>query len=246
MIEGKESSWFADWFNTPFYHDLYRNRDHEEAFRWIEKIIELIPLQKELPILDICCGNGRHALYFEQLGWNACGIDISPENIKIAKANSKHPMHWKVEDAKTFLWEQPFQLVTNLFTSFGYFDDSLENERMIKNIFHHASNKGWVIIDFLNAPWVIKTIKNNEVIKGLLTEYHINRRIDNHQIVKDIEFIYEQKNYQFQERVYLYHPGEFIKWGKDMGFELRHHIGDYNGEHYQTTSPRSIFVFQRK
>jgi SAM-dependent methyltransferase len=246
MIAGKESSWFADWFNTPFYHDLYRNRDNEEAFRWIEKMIELVPLQKNLPILDICCGNGRHALHFEKLGWNACGIDISPENIRIAKLNSAHPENWRVEDAKTFFWDQPFQLVTNLFTSFGYFDESFENERMLKNIFHHASTNGWVIIDFLNAPWVIKTIKNKEVIRGLLTEYQITRRIDNNQIIKEIEFSHERNNYQFQERVYLYYPEQFIEWGNEMGFDLRYHLGDYNGLAYQKASPRSIFVFQRK
>ena len=246
MIKSEEFPWFEEWFNTPFYHDLYRHRDDQEAYRWIEKIMEIIPLQKGLPLLDICCGNGRHALHFEKKGWKACGIDISPKNIAFAQSQSSHPDHWRVEDAKEFRWNEPFQLVTNLFTSFGYFDDTKENEKMLQNIFDHAGPSGYVVIDFFNAPQVVSNLKPTERVAGVLTEYKIEREIVHQQIIKNIQFEFDNQSFHFQEKVYLYEPSDFVRWGEKLNFRLCHHFGDYKAQDYHSDAPRSIFVFQRK
>jgi hypothetical protein len=32
--------WFKDWFNSPYYHQLYFNRDEAEAAAFIDKLID--------------------------------------------------------------------------------------------------------------------------------------------------------------------------------------------------------------
>ena len=246
MLDKEEEQWFVNWFNTPFYHDLYRHRNDHEAIEWMQKIADIIPLQKQWPILDVCCGNGRHGLYLEKLGFIVHGIDIGAENIAKARQNSQFPDRWVVGDARTMEWNQSFQLVTNLFTSFGYFDNHRDNENLMHRMQNLLAKNGFILIDFLNAKKVIKDIVHQETIQGELTQYSIQRSIEEGQIIKKIGFQYNHQDFIFQEKVYLYDTSNFLQWFDQHQFQLIHHFGDYSGNVYQEDSPRSIFVFQRK
>jgi len=35
-----EHPWFKDWFNSPYYHLLYFNRDEQEAAAFIDRLIK--------------------------------------------------------------------------------------------------------------------------------------------------------------------------------------------------------------
>ena len=41
--------------------------------------------KKANKILDLGCGSGRHLVYFAKLGYDVCGIDVSPEAIKLSQ-----------------------------------------------------------------------------------------------------------------------------------------------------------------
>lgn len=55
-------SWFKDWFNSPYYHQLYFNRDESEAAAFINKLIAYLKPIPGSTMLDVACGKGRHAL----------------------------------------------------------------------------------------------------------------------------------------------------------------------------------------
>jgi len=246
MIKEAEENWFVDWFNSPFYHDLYRHRDHSEAVRWMHKILEIVPLQKEQAILDVCCGNGRHALCLEKLGYTVYGLDIGVDNIQKAKSNSQFPERWMATDAREMQYPLSFQLVTNLFTSFGYFNESNENKKLFLKMLDQVGERGFFIIDFLNAPKVARDLIPSEEVQGELAEYKISRDIQHRTILKNIDFEYNHHHFSFQEKVYLYEKSDFLEWINNTSFELIHHLGDYGAAEYQSDSPRSIFVFQKK
>jgi SAM-dependent methyltransferase len=246
MINKVEDNWFVDWFNTPFYHDLYRHRDHAEAMKWMHKILEIVPLEKDLPILDVCCGNGRHALCLEKLGYSIFGIDIGVDNIQKAQSNSQFPERWKAGDARDMQWPMSFQLVTNLFTSFGYFNETSENRKLFLTLLDQVGEGGYMMLDFLNAPKVIQNLIPSEIVQGELTEYCIQRKIHQRQIIKSIDFEYNSHLFSFHEKVYLFDKDDFLEWIQPTSFDLIHHLGDYNANEYQVDSPRSIFVFQKK
>ena len=66
-----------DWFNSEYYHILYRNRDNKEAETFINNIIKKLDLRTGLKVLDLACGKGRHSTYLEKLGFIVTGIDLS-------------------------------------------------------------------------------------------------------------------------------------------------------------------------
>jgi hypothetical protein len=108
------------------------------------------------------------------------------------------------------------------------------------------AKNGFILIDFLNAKKVIKDIVHQETIQGELTQYSIQRSIEEGQIIKKIGFQYNHQDFIFQEKVYLYDTSNFLQWFDQHQFQLIYHFGDYSGNVYQEDSPRSIFVFQRK
>ena len=57
-----ESSWFESWFNSPYYHLLYRDRDESEARPFIECLTQHLQLPPRARVLDLACGKGRHSL----------------------------------------------------------------------------------------------------------------------------------------------------------------------------------------
>lgn len=242
----EDEKWFAQWFNTPYYHDLYRNRNDIEAMQWMDRITSLIALKKDQPILDVCCGNGRHALHLEKAGFMSYGIDISPSNIAMAQGNSQFPERWRVGDARQFNWGFSFQLVTNLFTSFGYFDNLADHQNMMSQMLRHVAEEGYFIFDFLNASRVIRDLIQEETHQGNLADYHIHRIVENGRIFKNIRFTIDGIEKHYQESVFLFEPEPLMKWIVDEGFEVQYHLGDYHANAYHQDSPRCIFVFKRK
>ncbi len=75
-------SWFKEWFNTPYYHILYKDRDFVEAENFIRNLTQDLQLSKDSKIIDLACGKGRHSVFLQQLGYEVLGVDLSEESIE--------------------------------------------------------------------------------------------------------------------------------------------------------------------
>ena len=91
-------NWFANWFNSPYYHLLYRNRNEKEAQFFIDNLIEKLQLGRNYRLIDIACGQGRHAIYFNKKGMHVVGVDLSSNNIAYAKQNKSNNLQFYVHD----------------------------------------------------------------------------------------------------------------------------------------------------
>ena len=74
-------AWFKNWFNTPYYHILYKDRDFVEAEQFISLLVKHLELKKGAKIIDLACGKGRHSIYLQHLGFDVLGLDLSEESI---------------------------------------------------------------------------------------------------------------------------------------------------------------------
>ena len=77
--------WFKDWFNSPYYHQLYFKRDEAEAAKFIDKLIDYLKPPQGSLMLDVACGKGRHSRQLASKGFDVTGIDLSTDSIKEAK-----------------------------------------------------------------------------------------------------------------------------------------------------------------
>lgn len=243
-MELAENRWFTSWFDTPYYHILYKNRGDEEAREFMENLVNFLKLPKGASILDLACGKGRHSVYLNQLGYDVTGIDLAQNSINYAKQFENEHLHFLTHCMCAPL-DRKFDAIFNLFTSFGYFDEEKENLESIFAIKQQLKEEGWGVIDFMNVKKVIKELIPSEVktVKGI--DFHISRRVENGFILKDIEFEDEGEEHSFTEKVMALSLEKFQLYFYKAGIQLLHTFGSYDLEPYdEDTSDRLILVFR--
>ncbi|MCD9597481.1 class I SAM-dependent methyltransferase, partial [Tenacibaculum maritimum] len=120
-----KKDWFTDWFNTPYYHILYKHRNDDDAKIFMKNLTAFLPLEKSSHILDLPCGKGRHAVFLNSLGYKVTGSDLSENSIDFAKQFENNTLNFRVYDMrKPFI--KKYNAIFNLFTSFGYFQEDQE------------------------------------------------------------------------------------------------------------------------
>lgn len=245
-LSTKNSDWFGQWFNSPYYHILYKHRDDSEAQKFIDRLIDYFDFGKDDLIKDIACGKGRHAIYLNKKGYNVIGLDLSPQNIAYAKNFENERLKFYTHDMR-FTWQGTrFDYILNLFTSFGYFQKKGENQQAINAIAGGLKKGGKILIDFLNPYTVINNLvpKEDKEIDGI--RFHITKFLQENYIIKDIQFEDKGISYHFQERVKAIRRVDFLKYFKQAELELLDVFGDYNLMPYQAeTSERMIFVLTK-
>ena len=247
MIEKiTKNEWFDEWFNSPYYHILYRHRDDQDAAHFLENIIRFLKLNSRHKILDLACGKGRHSIYLNKKGFDVIGVDLSEANIQKANIYANNRLTFIQKDMRNLGFKKEFDFVLNLFTSFGYFEDDQENEKVIKQVAKSLNDGGVLFLDFLNPAWVVNKLVSEETktIDGI--DFHIERREEDGYIVKDIRFQAEGKDYGYQERVKAITCEEFKHYFISAGLMLEEIFGDYDLNSFdESSSERMIFVARK-
>jgi SAM-dependent methyltransferase len=157
-----KKEWFSEWFNSPYYHILYQNRDEKEAEFFLRNVVQKLDFAAHHRIVDLACGKGRHAIFLNSLGFDVTGVDLASQSIQNAKQFSNDRLHFDVQDLRSLSVKNNFDIALNLFTSFGYFSSLEEDELVVKNIHSILKPKGVLLIDFMNAECVIKNLVERE------------------------------------------------------------------------------------
>jgi SAM-dependent methyltransferase len=249
--------WYASWFNTSEYLDLYKHRDEKDAQKIIALIFSHIPLKKNAKVLDLACGNGRHSLLFAREGLNVTGIDLSQYLIRLARkrlrkeySKYKRNLKFAIRDMRNFSFTERFDLAVNIFTSFGYFEKDSDNEKVIKCVSRCLKENGYFVLDFLNK----ENLKNNLVPYSqaksqdrILLQV---RRIAQNFVSKEIMIVgKEDETYEFKkykERIKIYSLSNLSTMFNKYKLRIIKKLGNYDGEAFdRNNSPRLILIAQR-
>ena len=243
MIKDK-TTWYASWFDTPFYHILYKDRDDTEAESFMQTLTNYLNVPEGGKILDLACGKGRHAVYLNSIGYDVTGVDLSENSIAFAKQFENETLHFDVHDmCKPY--KQQFDAVFNLFTSFGYFDKEEDNLNTIKAIKEDLNEYGFGVIDFMNTEFIIDNLVPEETKTVDNIEFKLKRYVDNGYILKDIEFTHEGVDYSYQERVRAFTLNDFKTLFEQAGVYLLDIFGDYKLHKFDAKeSHRLIMIFK--
>lgn len=239
-------SWFAQWFDSPYYHTLYKNRDEKEAESFIDNLISKLQLKKDSKLIDIACGKGRHATYFNKKGMDVVGIDLSENSIAVAKKMENRNLQFAVHDMRKVFQENHFDIAINLFTSFGYFENPEDEQKAINAMAKNLNSGGILVIDFLNAKKAIINLVEQEKkdIDGII--FHINKKFDGKHIIKNIAFSDKGKDYYFQEKVKALSLAEFSVFIDAAGLKIIDIFGNYNLDDFDATSSDRLILICKK
>ena len=226
-LMAKKEEWFGEWFNSPFYHILYKKRDFKEAEQFISNLSQHLQIPPSSKVLDLACGKGRHAIYLNKLGFNVTGLDLSSESIQHAKRFENEHLQFKVHDMREPIEGNKFDFILNLFTSFGYFESDIENQQSINAMSHALEKNGMLVIDFMNAEKVIQNLIQKETIIEEGITFHISKEVMNGYILKHIQFEYNNQHRPPPEKVQALTERDFTKYLNFAGLSIKDKFGDY-------------------
>ncbi|WP_262152037.1 class I SAM-dependent methyltransferase [Chryseobacterium foetidum] len=239
--------WFESWFDTPYYHILYSNRDYTEAENFITQLTAELQLPKNSEIIDLACGKGRHSVFLNKLGYKVLGLDLSKKSIEHNRQFENENLQFAVHDMRDKVNHPSVDAVFNLFTSFGYFDSEDDDRKVFKSVSDVLKTDGYFVLDYLNENYVRnKMVSEAEMQRGGI-DFKISKKIEDQHIVKEIKFSADGQDFNFFEKVKLHTPESIQKYAEDNGFERVKIWGDYQLNDFDDeVSPRCINLFRKK
>lgn len=243
-IKKDNDNWFTSWFDTKYYHLLYKNRDDNDAQLFMKHLTHYLNIPENSSVLDLACGKGRHAVYLNSLKYNVTGVDLSSNSINHAKQFENDSLHFEVHDMRT-KYPEKFDAVFNLFTSFGYFDDENDNVKTLKAIQESLNQTGFGVIDFMNVAYIIDHLVAEETKTVEHIDFKIKRYVKDNFIYKEIRFSDNNEDFFFTEKVQAITLSDFKAYFDKANITLLDIFGDYKLNKYDAkTSERLILIFK--
>jgi SAM-dependent methyltransferase len=235
--------WFESWFGED-YVALYPHRNEAEAERAVALIAHTLGDRPVSLALDLACGSGRHARYLGRRWWTS-GVDLSEVLLRLARKNGI-PAHLVRADIRALPYRNDsFDLVVNLFTSFGYFETDAEHETVVRDLSRVIRSGGTFVLDYLNARVVRDRLvpRDETMVNGRAVEQRREISPDGRFVVKHIDI--KADDHHFIERVRLFSKDELVSMLEQAEFRIEQSYGDYNGAALTDDSPRVILFARR-
>jgi SAM-dependent methyltransferase len=244
----EDHPWFKDWFNSPYYHQLYFNRDEKEAAAFIDKLIALLQPPPLAVMLDVACGKGRHSIHLAEKGFDVTGIDISEDSIREALLHEKENLHFYLHDMRLPFRINYYDYAFNFFTSFGYFNTRREHDNAIRTIAQSVKQGGFFVMDYLNVHYAEDHLVHQfeKEIDGV--NYFITKWFDETHFYKKIQVEDDalKTPLVYTEKVAKFSLGDFTEMFAYQGLQIQDVYGDYNFSGYDVKrSPRLIMIAKK-
>jgi SAM-dependent methyltransferase len=237
------TEWFEEWFGEEYLH-VYPHRDDVEAERLVRLLVRQGIGGPGRAVLDLACGPGRHAAALVRAGARVFGLDLSRALLFAARRRATGPLV-RGDMRRLPFRSAAFDVVVNLFTSFGYFASDAEHGAVLDEVARVLRPGGRFVLDYLNAPAVrAGLVPHDERLAGGSTVVQ-ERRIsdDGRYVVKSIHMSGDSRT--FTERVRLFGRGDLEGMLAARGILTELASGDYDGAAHTAASPRLILLGRR-
>ena len=241
-----KKEWFEEWFDSPYYHILYKGHDDDEARKTLDNLLRALGLPEGARILDLACGKGRHSRYLAEKGYDVTGLDISQNSISYARQFEQERLAFFQHDMRKLFRTNYFDAVMNLFTSFGYFITDLDHLHALQNISKGLKPGGLLLIDFFNSEWVRQHLVSSEVKTVNDIEFHLKKNIAGQYVYKSVQFEAEGKRFSFRERVRLFDLADFQSLLEQSGLKINNTYGDYDLRSFDPLQSKRLILVAQK
>ena len=237
--------WTKDYFDDFYLKYFLQNQSSQVT----EKQVNLIKdfLKPNTEILDAGCGIGRHSIKLAELGFNVLGIDSSYLYVdmatKAAAEKNLQNVHFEVKDVRTIDYFEQFDGIISIWSSFGYFSDSV-NYKVLENFYLALKKEGKVIIDVENRDYILKYFVR-ETFKEKDDIFILERR--NFHVLTSVVSTHRYilgKNYRrdYIRHIRIYSATEMINMFSRIGLKNIEVYGNYDKEKFSENSKRIIIV----
>jgi ubiquinone/menaquinone biosynthesis C-methylase UbiE len=189
MSEKNPAAWWASYFDEQYLLEYEPLFSLEKDRREVARLIDVLGLPVGARVLDVPCGQGRHAHLLAEAGYDVQGVDLSRDLLALAAKRGTRPnLKYSRADMRHLpaSWSGRFDAVINLFTSFGFFLDPADDARVITEfarvltpdglLVWHGGSRDGVMAKFLERDWwttrdgtVIGHEREFDPLSGVLT-----------------------------------------------------------------------------
>ena len=245
--------WYESFFGQD-YLDVYGYQfTAERAGLEAGFAIKVLGLKPGDRVLDLCSGQGRHAVPLAAAGLHVTALDFSREYLDLASEAAKaagvqiETVH---ADMRDIPFEDHFDAMINMFSSFGYLESEAEDARVLDAVRCSLRPGGVALLDLLNRDWVIanyETEDSHTDPDGTL--YLEHRRLDLETSRNHVSFTVVSPDGTRREvdghhiRLYTLREVRGMLAGAGLIYEGVH--GGYEAEPYGIETRRMIVVARR-
>lgn len=239
-----QSSWQVNFFRgvaLEFWRRVMTPEQTRTEVEFLERVLQIPPGAQ---LLDVPCGNGRHALEFARRGYPMTGVDLSEEFIAEVREKSPTEARWVLGDMRELSWVSEFDGAYCFGNSFGYLDRANSVEflhgvaRALKPGGRFAVETGLAAESIL--PGLLKTrwFKAGDIFMLSENQYHpVEGRLDiNYTFIKGSEV--ETR----PTCSYVFTAAEICRMHTEAGLEPLDLLGSAGGEPFQLGSQRLILI----
>ena len=242
------SEWWEDAeFWALFSGPMFREKAWEEAAEQVERLETLLDIEPPARVLDLCCGPGRHTLALARRGYRVLGVDRTERFLEEARERADAEgldVDLAHSDMRDFVEPEGFDAAINMLTSFGYFPDPEDDDRVVANLHASLVPGGRVVLDTIGKEILARIFQARDWRERDGDFYLYERRItddwswmENRWIRIDVD---ERHEYTVGHR--LYSAGELKRILEDGGFTDVRAYGGFDGRPYDPEAERLIVV----
>jgi SAM-dependent methyltransferase len=248
-----EQPWYQSFFGQD-YLDVYGYQFTQgRAALEAGFVIKVLGLNPGDLVLDLCSGQGRHAVPLAAQGMHVTALDMSFQYLEMALAAARASgvqLETVHADMRNIPFSDRFDAVINMFSSFGYLESEAEDERVLVSIYNALQPGGAVLLDLLNRDWVIANYETEDSHSDLDgTVYLEHRRLDLETSRNHVTFTVVTPDGARREvgghHIRLYTLREVMGMLEDAGLVYEGVHGGYEGEAYGIETRRMIVVARR-
>ncbi len=221
------------------------------TFIEVDRLLKLMgDLSNTKKVLDLCCGIGRHSFQFARHGFEVTGVDITQPYLDQASEQAKS-MGFDIDfvqaDMKEYVAPEKYDMVANLCTSFGYFDDIEDDIQVLQNVYDSLVPGGKFVIEILGKEVIAATLKPVE---------HIEE--DGYKVVATTRIIEDWSRLEckrliskdgIEEEIVAYHrlysASEMKSYLTNIGFKNIEVYGNFGGAPYDHKAKSMIVISQK-
>jgi D-alanine-D-alanine ligase len=156
--------WWDVYFNELYLRISEVILTPDRTAQEVAGVMTLLDSRPGARVLDLCCGQGRHAVPLARAGYRMTGLDRSPYLLGEAQRSAERAgveVQWVRGDMRWLPWNGQFDACVNLFTAFGYFDDEAENEQVLHQVCRVLKPGGMFLLDVSNRDYYLMRLWPN-------------------------------------------------------------------------------------
>ena len=247
---GRVMPWWDIYFGELYLRMFETILTPERTAREVTGIMTMLDLAPGSHILDLCCGQGRHAVPISRAGYRLTGLDRSVYLLEQAKAAADAAgvgVQWVRGDMRQLPWREEFDACLNLFSAFGYFEDDAENEQVLHQVATVLKPGGVLLLDLANRDYCLLRLWPNTWQRlgqaAVLEETTFDALTS--RFTTTFTWAEDGKWESLTHRVRHYTAPELAGMLERAGLTPVAYYGDFEGEEFDLYSSRLIVIAEK-